>query len=257
VKTLIIGIDVATADARIGLSMAAYEQGKAKLLDAALGARGRPAGATVAEWIKGRRARILLALDAPLGWPAAMGKTLAGHRAGEPIAVPPNQLFRRETDRYVQREIGKTPLDVGADRIARTAHAALMLLSEIGRAIGRRIPLAWSPDFPGVAAIEVYPAATLKSLKTTSSGYKSKDQEQERSAIVHVLARMVSVGRFADLLRACPDVLDSLVCVVAGLDFICGRAMAPEGRRLAESEGWIWARRGELPVRARPSLHFT
>jgi predicted RNase H-like nuclease len=248
VKTVIIGIDVATVDAKIGLSMAEYEQGKATLLDATLCDKKKPASVTVAGWIEKKRTRTLLALDAPLGWPMAMGKALAEHRAGEPISVPPNQLFRRETDRFVQREIGKTGLDVGADRIARTAHAALRLLNDIGLMIGPRIPLAWSPEFEGVAAIEVYPAATLKSLKTKASGYKSKNQGKERSAIMHALAKMVSVGRFSSLLRVHPHVLDSLVCVAAGIDFICRRTMAPEDLSRAKSEGWIWVRRGDLSV---------
>jgi hypothetical protein len=36
------------------------------------------------------------------------------------------------------------------------------------------------------------------------------------------------------------DLVDAAVCVLAGADFIAGRAMSPENRSLAEREGWIW-----------------
>jgi hypothetical protein len=35
------------------------------------------------------------------------------------------------------------------------------------------------------------------------------------------------------------DLVDAAVCLLAGDDFISGRAMNPEDRGLAEREGWI------------------
>jgi hypothetical protein len=61
------------------------------------------------------------AIDAPLGWPKPLAETLIDHRAGLPIETPANAMFRRTTDLFIQRKLKKTPLDVGADRIARTA----------------------------------------------------------------------------------------------------------------------------------------
>jgi hypothetical protein len=61
------------------------------------------------------------AIDAPLGWPKPLAETLIDHRAGMPIETPANAMFRRTTDLFIQRKLKKTPLDVGADRIARTA----------------------------------------------------------------------------------------------------------------------------------------
>jgi hypothetical protein len=52
-----------------------------------------------------------------------MGRCLTNHRAGQSIEVSPNEFLRRETDRSIHRRLGKRLLDVGADRIARTAHA--------------------------------------------------------------------------------------------------------------------------------------
>ena len=55
-------------------------------------------------------------------------------------------LFRRETDREIKRRLGRQPLDVGADRIARTGHRALEILSKLADSLKlREILLAWVP----------------------------------------------------------------------------------------------------------------
>jgi predicted RNase H-like nuclease len=242
-KTLIIGIDVATAGSKVGLALAESDShDKATLLNVQLCGKGITPAQTVADWIKNVQGPILLAIDAPLGWPDKMGKELYKHSAGKVLSILPNEFFRRETDRFVQRQIGKTPLDVGADRIARTAHAALKFLDDLRKLLGKTIPLAWSPDFSGISAIEVYPAATLKAWGIRSSGYKAKNQEGERKEILKGLSSWVEVGRYAPELVRNPDVLDGVACVVSGMDFISGKAMKPENRALAEREGWIWVR---------------
>src|SRR5204862_1418897 len=78
-----------------------------------------------------RSTSAVLAIDAPLGWPVALARTLFTHRAGERLSSPANDMFRCTTDSFIQRELSKTPLDVGADRIARTAHAALRFLEDL------------------------------------------------------------------------------------------------------------------------------
>ena len=83
--------------------------------------------------------RALLAIDAPLGWPA-LGQSLAAHRAGQGIAVAQNTLFRRATDVSVHQRTGKLPLEVGADRIARAAWQALSVLQQLRAATGHDIP---------------------------------------------------------------------------------------------------------------------
>jgi hypothetical protein len=171
-----------------------------------------------------------------------MRTAFSDHFAGRPLSVLPDELFRRKTDRYIKDETGKTPLDVGADRIARTAYAALKPLGGIGNHIGKTIPMAWSPDFDDIAAIEVYPAATLKVLGIRSSGYKLKNQDGERSEMLKALSDWVKVGEHASDLVENPDVLDAVVCVVAGMDFISGKAKHPPDKKLAEREGWIWVR---------------
>jgi predicted nuclease with RNAse H fold len=183
----------------------------------------------------------LLALDAPLGWPEPIGRILAAHTAGEPIGAAPNEFFRRETDRFIQRSLGKTPLDVGADRIARTAHAALELLESLRNRLGLAIPLGWDLPLVGVSAIEVYPAATLVAHGLRSGGYKKPEQVDERRELLASLAALLDVGAHRALLERSADALDAVVCALAGTDFLEGRAMPPEDLALAKREGWIWA----------------
>ncbi|MGH9459750.1 MAG: DUF429 domain-containing protein [Vicinamibacteria bacterium] len=142
---------------------------------------------------------------------------------------------------FIQRTLGKTPLDVGADRIARTAHAALRLLGEIRKELALPIPLAWSLPPQGVAAIEVYPAATLLAHAVRASGYKRSTQVEARQEILAALARTMAIRAQASLLETSADALDAVVCLLAAKDFLDGRAVGPTGRELAEIEGWIWA----------------
>jgi hypothetical protein len=157
------------------------------------------------------------------------------------LIVAPNELFRRTTDRFIQATLGKTPLDVGADRIARTAYAALKILAELSDLLSCSVPLAWSPHFAGVAAIEVYPAATLVACRCRSIGYKKPAQMSERREIVAVIGSAMNVGEYGPKLETFPDVLDATVCVLAAKHFLEDRCPCPANKVLAEREGWIWA----------------
>ncbi len=54
-------------------------------------------------------------------------------------------------------------MDVGADKIAKCAYAALRFINALSELTGKIIDLAWSPGSnQGLKVIEVYPAATLK-----------------------------------------------------------------------------------------------
>jgi hypothetical protein len=86
------------------------------------------AASLVRQWAQGSQ-RVLFALDAPLGWPAEMGRELVRHRAGAPLVPAAHSMFRRMTDDEIYRRFGKRPLEVAADRIARPAHAALKFLA--------------------------------------------------------------------------------------------------------------------------------
>jgi hypothetical protein len=241
-RTQLVGVDCATDDARVGVARGWYDDGRLTLEQALVCSKEGPVTRHVAGWLADETAtRTLLAIDAPLGWPTKLSQALMGHRAGQAIATEPNEMFRRATDRFIQRKLGKTPLDVGADRIARTAHAALRMLGELRQAFGAQIPLAWRPDFTtSPAAIEVYPAATLISLGCKAAGYKAPDQKVEREAIIERVRAVATVPADVSTLRENADALDAAICLLAAADFLRGAALPPDGNAPVEQEGWIW-----------------
>ena len=238
---IVIGIDCATDPKKVGIALADCDESKCALVAVELGESQELLARKIASWLPSS-SPALLALDAPLGWPASLGPALVQHTAGEPVGQNPNLLFRRGTDRFVKEEIGKQSLDVGADRIARTAVSALRLLADIRKLTGHPIPLAWSPQIPsGPAAIEVYPAATLTAHGLRASGYKTPRDEEQRAEILRGLGeRMEIQSDLRDLPRSNADALDAVVCVLAGCDFIRGHALSPPDLDEAKREGWIW-----------------
>lgn len=240
----IIGVDCATKDAHMGLALAASDGNGLRLKDATTGGiNGRSARSIVEEWLIESEDAGLIAIDAPLGWPSPLARFLKSHSAGSATDATADDMFRRATDVFIKHSTGKTPLDVGADRIARTAHAGLQFLAHLRTRLGIAMPLAWDPaDVTGHAAIEVYPAATLTAHGIRSRGYKKRDQVEERREIVDALRTRMSIPdqRVEDLCRN-SDLLDAAVCVLAAGDFLTRRAPPPPDRSLAEREGWIWA----------------
>lgn len=238
----IIGIDAATQPRKLGLARGHLDDDDLVVTDALLGSEVESVAETIASWIGDRPT--LFAIDAPLGWPAPLAQGLHRHRAGQVLDGEGHDLFRRTTDRFVHKSIGKMPLDVGADRIARTAHMALRLLGEVRGRTGLDIPLAWSPEVEGVAAIEVYPAATLLAHRAAATGYKRKDDVSRdyRETILSALRHDWSLKMDDRLLAGSDDLLDAAVCVLAGADFLRGGCVAPtaDQRATAEVEGWIW-----------------
>lgn len=244
VMVTVIGIDCAVQDENVGLARALWDGRRTEVTALAKGGQGRPVVEIIREWI-GNSTATLLALDAPLGWPKPLGEQLVKHRAGLPMKKSADAMFRRETDRHVRAATGKQSLDVGADRIARTAHAALALLGSLAKAIHQPINLAWDRSVtPGVNAIEVYPAVTLKMLNWPSSGYKKKDQLSARQKILAKLKGEIALPSDTSTAETDADVLDAIVCVLAGQDFLAGRANPPDQEFLdcAKKEGWIWVR---------------
>ena len=247
----IIGIDCAVDDANVGLALGVLEGSRLKVEHACPGnAPGSTVIAKLKEWIKPRipASPVLLAIDAPLGWPELLGASLVGHRAGQPLPNNSNLLFRRRTDAEIKDRIGRQSLDVGADRIARTAHRALHLLAELAVELKlREIPLAWEPSFQqGVRAIEVYPAATLTACpEIRFERYKQAGEAELRGEVIQGLREYLTLPEDLDgILRKDVDVLDAVVCLLAGADFLRGWAKGPEDeeRRVARKEGWIWCR---------------
>jgi hypothetical protein len=239
----IIGVDCATVASKVGLARARLENGRWRVSDARTASPLEPPDALLARWLA-ETPDALLALDAPLGWPLALGEALATHAAGEALKAAPSALFSRATDLAIQQRTGKRPLEVGADRIARTAVAALSLLAALRDATGAPLPLAWDPqDVHTPSAIEVYPAGTLHQHGLPSRSYKEAGAAA-RAAIAGWLKSRLDVPVGLDLVQCEGHLLDALLCIAAGLDVLAGEAVAPgpDARATARREGWIWVR---------------
>ncbi|GAA0123446.1 DUF429 domain-containing protein [Clostridium faecium] len=238
----VIGIDCATDPKKVGISLGKYYKGQMELIQTMIATGSQSMYKLICDYI-GSENNVLLAIDAPLGWPIDLGASLVNHNAGDALNVDANDLFRRETDRFVKRVIGKQSLDVGADRIARTAHAALKMLQELRKMTGRDIKMTWEPNnLNGIGAIEVYPAATLDCYRIISTGYKDKNKQQIREQILNALKNHIKVPKDTELLLNNADALDSAICLLSAKDFIEGNAYYPEQLDLARKEGWIWIR---------------
>jgi len=236
----IIGIDCATQDKKIGLALGYFDDDEAQIEQVTVGSMEASIVETVAQWIV-RRSSTLIALDAPLGWPVGLDQALHSHEAGAPIQVERNKMFRRLTDRVIKRETGKLPLDVGANLIARTAHAALQLLQQLRGRTGEAIPLAWKPLVgSNTCAIEVYPAATLAAYGIE---VKRKDGHIARQAILGFLQKQINLPHDTTLMKSNDDALDAAICVLAGVDFMRGKVIEPTDIQVAKKEGWIWVRK--------------
>lgn len=242
----IIGVDVATQPKSVGLARCTYRHGRLRLETVLAEPTWDAIDARIGSWLHSPTSDIptLLALDAPLGWPSRLSAALQSHRAGDSLPPVANELFRRRADDVIASALGKRPLDVGADRIARTAHAALRLLARLRRTHQLEIPLAWRSGPPSItSAIEVYPAGTLVSRSLPSSGYKGRtsDAVAVRDRIIDGLRVELALGSESGLLMQSSDhLLDAVLCCVAGHDFANGRVIDPDELDLARQEGWIW-----------------
>lgn len=244
-KITILGVDCATRPEKTGLAHAAWTGGWAGALEARLCSREENVARALAAWLPPEGA-VLLAVDAPLGWPQSFKTLLSGHQAGAALPVTDaGRFFRRETDRFVTSVLGKRPMDVGSERIARTALRALQILEELRRLTGQPIPLAWDPwEDDGIRAIEVYPAGTLQALGVQPYGYKPSEAVAARRAILEKILPLLPAGSQPGPLLASADVLDAALCVLAGADFLAGRCYPPgQPGGAAQNEGWIWVRR--------------
>ena len=234
----IVGIDCAAQAKKVGL---AYSKGSSVL--GVVAGVPDPAGQILdwGDW----DLPLLLAMDAPLGWPKPMAIELGQHRPGVAIQTAPNDFFRRRTDRVVHKALNRPTLDVGADKIARAAHGALQLLDDVRTRSGRSLPILWEiPDDSESGVIEVYPAGTLKTHGYPFQGYKSNKPEQAalRRVIAEHLAEVLTLPK-SPIVTANADVLDAVVCVIAGLDFLSGSCIEPgDDLEIAKTEGWIWVK---------------
>ena len=245
VSARLIGVDVATQPKSVGIALATLRGDAVSLERVARGVVWEALDEQLRHWLD---APALLALDAPLGWPAPLSDALHAHQAGAALPEVANALFRRRTDDTVAEVIGKRPLDVGADRIARTAHTALALLDRLRTATAAPIPLAWQPgDVAGLSAIEVYPAGTLAGRALPCSGYKGASA-QATDVRQRILDGLRTELRFDTGLESAmcgsDHLLDAALCCLAAADFARAGVVEPDDPELARREGWIWVASG-------------
>lgn len=256
--TTLIGLDAASQRDKFGYAIATYSACSVQIEDAGCLAEGKPKLDQLSRIASAIRVgleygRVLVAIDAPLGWPRSLGQVVNTHRAGEAVRVGKNEMFGRLTDRLVKAQGKPYPLEVGADKIARATHEALTVLSLLRHECGFPLPLVWSAEFKGPGVIEVYPAATLRAHGLTFSGYKKPEHEEVRIAIA---ARLET--RIPALLDRCTgdsNAFDACLCLVAAADFIGGNSVGPlaEQEDEARKEGWIWLPAAGAPQQTRKS----
>ena len=239
----VIGIDASARTSKVGLARGHELDGELVLTEVTTGRSVTSVPGVIADWIQGEPA--LIAIDAPLGWPRALGESLSRHWAGRPLSVGADSLFRRMTDEFVRERLGKKALDVGADKIARTAHAALELIADVQNLIGREIPLAWDSDSRLPACVEVYPAASLIARGLKDTGYKDMGAKKQVGAREQLVAMLGTHWRLAidpALLVSSDDALDAAVCALEAAMFLRGGCVAPRpvDEDSVRREGWIW-----------------
>jgi len=238
----IIGVDCATNPSDVGIALGSFCNGHTTVEAVRLGSHKEQPAEIIAAWLKELNSPALLALDAPLGWPDSLARELPTHIAGRMFTSSAHSLFRRSTDTFIKEKIGKQSLDVGADRIARTAFSALELLERLGQSLDHHIELAWEPRIHDIKAIEVYPAATLMAHRIDTRGYKSKDGKAERLKVSTALKMHLTILTEIPGIEKRSDSVDAVACVLAGQDFLSGLAFPPPKDVPAKKEGWIWVR---------------
>jgi hypothetical protein len=240
----LIGIDCATREEKTGLAL--YRP-HGQLRELRRATPGEAAAGLLSRWISARPGEpFLLCMDAPLGWPVSFGRALSRHSAGELIAAPRDHFFQRAADLCVRRLLGKRPLEVTANFIARTAYRALELLAEVREQCGREIPV-FCRDITPVGAeggcIETYPAGwlTVRERESRATAARSRDERRRRMILHAEHALRLAPGTLSERSE---HEIDAAVCCAAGLDFLNGAAVPPAmagvDERTAEKEGWIW-----------------
>lgn len=259
--TRLIGLDWATKADRVGVVTACFD-GQHVVIESAraLSELARTRGQADAHGIECASAlnalahssgdvdATLLCVDAPLGWPDAFRSLVGDHDAGNgvPTSFDFDALFRRATDDAVTALTGKRPLEVSANFIGRTAGSVLAMMEHLRQGDADAWPTLQECGSGHFAQglIEVYPGALLTCLNTPSRGYK-KNKKTRRALLDELMLVYdleLGVGVTHGAVIANDHILDALMCVCAGLDFLAGRVHSPPEDLDIQGEGWIWVR---------------
>ncbi|MBX3125534.1 MAG: DUF429 domain-containing protein [Polyangiaceae bacterium] len=185
---------------------------------------------------------VVVAMDTPLGWPAAFSRLLSG----SPLAAVPEEadrnpyLFRQCELTLFER--GFRPLSAVRDLIGSQASKGLHYLRKMG--FQQVAPAVWQTE--SWTAIETYPSPARTSPLLQEHHARLRQSEP--------FLRKAGVGKNAEA-----DLLDALWCALVaalwGLDR--GRLAGPDGadELLVSQEGWIWLPADCTPTEADEETH--
>ena len=180
---------------------------------------------------------VVMAIDAPLGFPVAFSELLAQRSTPSFDPSGPeieNPLAYRETDRHIYRTFRKKPLSGSFDKLGNNATVAMVHTRRLSTAGQLRVAPFDEPQIGIPTAIEVYPAL-LKRKKRIGNKYAP-----ECLPTVHgLLPRGVSDG--TDECDACLCALLALAYGYRGQIVGLPTIQGPTGA-IAEikREGWIF-----------------
>jgi hypothetical protein len=191
-----------------------------------------------------------LGIDCAFGWPDEFVAFVAGHSAGEPLNPPVEhgmawrrRLAFRETDRDVERRIGKRPLSVSTDRLGLTAIRCAVILDQL-----QDVGLPVNRDGSGLTA-EVYPGAALRIWDLAVKG--SKRDDDILALLVDRLiekADWLDLGEWVPLMRRSHDAFDSVIAALnaRAVAISLTHGPSPQLRAQAQREGWVHLPEGSL-----------
>lgn len=177
-----------------------------------------------ANFSKCRNLQVIVAIDAPLGYPICFVEFLNGKNVinARPVLEIENPLAYRETERHIHQKFGKKPLSSTFDKIGNNATVAI---SHINNWIKNDGFIRQPSHENGLKEIiEVYPAL----VKENAYLFQSFDEE---------IPNEINRGT---------DAYDSAICALMGLKYYVGEELfgMPCVSKLVKeeyfSEGWIY-----------------
>jgi predicted RNase H-like nuclease len=168
----IIGFDCAAQMDKVGITYSEFTADKWKI-EKILPKANYDKFLKKIEYFKEREEEVLLCFDTPLGYPQKMVAYLNKLTAGKAdlgnefnYDDHSREYFRRRTDILVKNELGITPLEIGADKLARSTLRTFEIINRINEILNGELSLAWdNKNLSQYSMIEVYPKATLVGLK--------------------------------------------------------------------------------------------
>lgn len=161
----ILGIDAAVDPRNTGLAIARFAGRRWRIDSLETGRKETPIAEQVLPLLN-PSSPVLVAIDAPMGWPMAFLRNVSVHQAGEKLDSDSRLLFARETDRVVHRETGLTP--------CRTSSLL-------------RLALKWSTKCAGMprSIRRIRPAAAPESTPTTPETKALRSLLRQPGSLIH------------------------------------------------------------------------